>query len=161
MRVRSCLLAVVLLVVCGIASTAAPQGKKVNPPRAAAGPKHPNPNRPPPQNPAKELERFQKMSPADREKELAKLPPQRRQQLEQRLERFEKLSPEQRQKLLQRLQTLHDLPPERANALRQELQKLNSLPPADRKGRLNSDSEKFSPEELKLLREWSGQPEML
>lgn len=146
--------AAALLVVWGGVSPAAAQGKK--------GPKTPSPRvSRPQQNPAKELDRFQRMSPEERQKELDKLPPARRQQIEQRLERLQNLSPKQRQQALDRLQKLHDLPPERQHAVRQELQQLRALPPGERKERLNQDSEKFSPDELKLLRESSGQREML
>src|SRR3974390_1879436 len=73
------------------------------------------PKRParPQQNPVKELERFQKMSPDQRQKELDKLPPERRGRFEQQLNRFENLPPEQREKALKRLEALQNLSPER------------------------------------------------
>jgi hypothetical protein len=53
------------------------------------------PNNPPkqPPNPAKELERFQKMSPEQRQKEMAKLRPAQRERMERLLERFENMPP--------------------------------------------------------------------
>src|SRR5271154_4314540 len=53
------------------------------------------------ENPGKELDRFTKMSPEDREKELSKLPPQRRAAFEQRLARYQQMSPEQQERFKQ------------------------------------------------------------
>src|SRR5262245_1744518 len=78
-----------------------------------AGPTVPRqaPKRPPhpQQNPARELEKFQRMSPDQRQKELDKLPPERRTQVEQRLNRFDRMSPAQREKALKRLEAFQGL----------------------------------------------------
>src|SRR5487761_1574896 len=77
MTMRSFAAAVALLGVCGGLSPVAAQ--KTKPPQVR--PRAPNrQNRPPKaaQNPAQELDRFEKMSPKDRQKALEKLPPARR-----------------------------------------------------------------------------------
>ncbi|MBZ5604622.1 MAG: DUF3106 domain-containing protein [Acidobacteriia bacterium] len=152
--------AVALIALAGYVSPAAAQGRK----GGAAVPR-PAPRRPnrPQQNPARELERFQKMSPADRQKELDRLPPERRAQVEQRLQRLDRLSPAQREKELRRLEAFQNLDPQRRNAVRQELQNLRSLSPEERKARLSSEDVKknFSSDEQKILHEASGQPELL
>lgn len=155
MLMRSLLATAALLAVWGSVSPAAAQGKKGNVNRPPSRVNRPQ------ENPAKELDRFQRMSPEERQKELDKLPPERRQQIERRLERIQNLSPKQRERALERLQKLRDLPPDRQHAVRQELKQLRALPPGERMNRLNQDSEKFSPEELNLLREASGQRETL
>src|SRR5579862_1746503 len=63
---------------------------------------HPNPSRESPrQNPVQELQRFEQMSPDDREKALSKLPPDRRARVQQQLDQLDKLTPEQRQRRFQ------------------------------------------------------------
>ena len=116
-------------------------------------------------NSVEQLERFQKMSPEDREKALSKLPPERRARVEQQLANLDKLTPEQRARRIERLKTLQSLPPERREAVQQEIQDLRSLPPRLRAARLNGDDMKmFSPTEQRLIRDTfpraaKGQPE--
>ena len=74
--------AVAVLLVCAPAAPVWAQGKRVAPSRKASE------RAARPQNPVRQLERFEKMSPQQREEELAKLPPERRQQLERRMERL-------------------------------------------------------------------------
>jgi hypothetical protein len=95
------------------------------------------------------------MSPQERQKALAQLPPDRRQRMEQQLQRYENLTPQQKQKVQQRLEMLQSLPPRRQAAIRQELQNLRQMPFAQRKQVLNSEQErqKFSPEEMDILRD--------
>jgi hypothetical protein len=95
------------------------------------------------------------MSPEEREKALAQLPPERRQRMEQQLQRYEKLTPQQKERVQKRLEMLQSLPPRRQAAVRQELQLLRQMPFAQRKKLLNSEDEKlrFSPEEMDILRE--------
>jgi hypothetical protein len=150
----------VAVLAAGVCVSPAIAQKKGGPSVPRPAPKRPNR---PPQNPARELERFQRMAPADREKELAKLPPERRAQFEQRLQRFDKMPPAQREKALKRLEAFGNLTPERRTAVRQEIEHLQSLPPEQRKAALSGDEIKknFSPEEQKLLHEATGQPELL
>jgi len=94
------------------------------------------------------------MTPEQREKALAKLPPDRRQQVEKQLDRLDQLTPEQRQELNRRFETLQTFPPGRQRAVRQELQDLRRMSLADRRARLHSAefNEQFSPEEQDLIR---------
>ena len=105
------------------------------------------------QSPARELDRFSKMSPKEREKELSRLPPQRRAAFEQRLARYEQMTPEQRERVRQRVEEMESLPKDRQNAVRQEIQRINALPFQQRKKILSSEEFKqnFSPDEQKLV----------
>jgi uncharacterized protein DUF3106 len=109
--------------------------------------------------PARDLERFAKMSPEERREQLAKLPPERRQQLERRLERYQNLPPEQREQLQRRYEAFQSLPPPRQLAVRGELLNLRRMSPAERRARLDSPEVRqyFSPEEQRLLRAAMGQ----
>ena len=155
MRVPVVAAAMVWLAVCGEVSPAAPQGKK--PPPPANRPNRPAPK--PQRNPAQELDQFQKMTPDQREKALAKLPPERRARMEKQLSRYENLTPAQKAQVQRRLEMLQALPPGRQKAVRQELQQLRAMPPAERRQRLNSEEESqhFSPEEMELLHGTVGQ----
>lgn len=156
-------IAVVILAVCGAVFPLAAQ-------------EHKPPKPPPPPKPAKaggaagkpgggfknpqvkavqELDRFSKMSPQDREKALAKLPPQRRAVFEQRLARYEQMTPEQRDRVKQRVEEMEGLPKDRQNAIRQEIQRLQALPFGQRKKALNSEEfqQRFSPDEQRLVRD--------
>src|SRR5665213_201625 len=109
MKMPGTRIAATVVFVCGaVSSLWAQQNKPPKPPPApnvhangkpAGGAKGTSPG-----NPAKELERFSKMSPQDREKALSKLPPQRRAAFEQRLARYESLTPEQQQRVNHRVE---------------------------------------------------------
>lgn len=106
------------------------------------------------ENPAQQLERFQKMSPEDREKALKKLPPARRARVEQQLENLDRLTPQQRERRFRRLEAFQNLPPQRRQIVRQEIEDLRSLPPRLRRDRLyGSEMKGFSPDEQQLIRE--------
>jgi phage-related protein len=152
--------AAVALVVCGAISPIAAQQKK--PPKPAAAPKPPaSPKQQNAavkrlnQNPGKELDRFTNMSPEAREKELSKLPPQRRAAFEHNLARYEQMTPEQQERFKRQLEIMRRLPKDRQNAIRQEIEQLRALPPAERRKALNSDEfqQHFSPDEQELVRE--------
>jgi hypothetical protein len=119
--------------------------------------KQPNPKMVP--LPAPAVQRFLQMSPEEQERALSRLSPERRQQMEQRLNRLQQLPPEQ----LQRLQDLYpaftNLRPARRQAVRQEIQELRRMRPALRSDRLNSDARDFSPEEMDILRRVTGIPD--
>ncbi len=94
------------------------------------------------------------MNPEQREKELAKLPPQRRARVEQQVQTFESLPPDVREKRLERLQAMFNLPPERRQAVNQEIQRIKEFSPgAERHKQLMSEEfqQKFSPEEKELI----------
>lgn len=108
------------------------------------------------------IDRLMKMSPEERDKALSNLPPERRQQIEQRLNQLDRLTPEQRDVLDRRYQALQALPPVRRQAIRQELQYLRSLRPVERRARINSEEfqQNYSPDEQRLIREViTGQPQ--
>jgi hypothetical protein len=149
-----------LLGVWGSVCPAAAQKKPTSaPPPAAKGAKQgkgPNAQgRGPQVNPAKELERFLGMPPEDREKALAKLPPQQRARMEQQIQHFENLTPAQRENQLRRLEEFQNLPQARRPVVRQEIEDLRALPRAVRIDRLNGEEFKqsFSPQEQKYIRE--------
>jgi hypothetical protein len=106
-------------------------------------------------NAAQELDRFSKMSPKEREKELSKLPPQRRAAFAQRLEHYQKLTPEQQANVRQRVEEMESLPKDRQNAVRQEIQRLQALPFEQRKKILGGEEfkQRFSPDEQRLVRD--------
>jgi hypothetical protein len=157
--------AVAAMLVCEATSPIAAQQKK--PPKPAASAKPPSPPKPNAagkpnaavqrlnENPAKELDRFTNMSPEAREKELSKLPPQRRAAFEQRLARYQQMTPQQQEKFKQKLEMMQRLPKDRQNAVRQEIEQLRALPPAERRKALEGDELKqnFSPDEQELVRD--------
>ncbi|HSP70141.1 MAG TPA: DUF3106 domain-containing protein [Bryobacteraceae bacterium] len=109
--------------------------------------------------PAPAVERFLQMSPEDRERALSQLPPERRQQMEQRLNRLEQLPADQRERLQDVYPAFMNLRPVRRQAVRQEIQELRQTRPALRKERLNNDARDFSSEEMDILRRVTGIPE--
>ena len=104
--------------------------------------------------PGKQIERLQKMTPEEREKALANLPSERRQQVEKQLNRLDQLTPQQREQLDQRFEKLQGFPPARQRAVREEVQILRKMPFADRQARLHSEefNQQFSAEEQDLIR---------
>ena len=106
--------------------------------------------------PAPAVQRFLQMSPEDRERALSQLTPERRQQVEQRLNRLQQLPPEQVQRLQDLYPAFMNLRPVRRQAVRQEIQLLRRLRPVERKDRLNGDASDFSPEEMDILRRVTG-----
>jgi len=118
-------------------------------------------NTKPQPNPAVELRRFLDMKPEQRQKELAKLPPQRRERVEEQISRLESQPPEQRERNLQRLEAMQNLKPERRQAVNQEIQRIRESLPSpgvERRQQLqqhlyNDDfKQRFSPEEQALIR---------
>ena len=144
---------------------AAPQAAKQQPKQAAkpnakqqgsvAIPKQP---KTPPQIPDAQVNRLMNMTPEQREKFLANLPPERRENLEKRLNRLDQLPPEQKAELDRRFGEFQKLPRPRQQAVRQELQTLRGLRPVDRRARINSPEfkEQYSPEEIQLMRDVWG-----
>jgi hypothetical protein len=102
------------------------------------------------------IEEFETMPPADQQKALKGLPPDQRQRLQERLQRFNQLPPEQQQALKSLYNRLHQLPPEkqdavrksvnkfsqqtpeRQQAIRQELRSMTGMSPKERKAHLSS-----------------------
>jgi hypothetical protein len=99
------------------------------------------------------LERFLQMTPQNRERALAKLPPARQQAILQRLGALSVLSPEEQQQLRGRYQAFLDLAQDRRQAVRGELKDLRQMPRKERQARLNSEDlkQKFSESEIELM----------
>jgi hypothetical protein len=119
------------------------------------------------------LERWNRMTPEERRQALAKLPPERRRELLQKLQQFRDLPPEQRQQLRERYQTFRQLPPEQQNharnlfrqfnslpedrrpIVRQEYEQLRSMTEAERTARISSEAfrSRFTPAEQQMLQD--------
>jgi hypothetical protein len=104
------------------------------------------------------LERWENMTPQQRERALAKLTPERRTQVEERLRRLEQLPVAERQQLRERYQEFQRLPRERQDALRLELQALRTMRPLMRQRRIASAlfQRQYSQDEQRILREAMG-----
>jgi len=127
----------------------------------------------PRQNPITALDRWNRMSPEQREKSLAKLPPERQAQVRERLERFNRLpkdeqdrqrqhyerfsrlSPEKQEQLRHQVLAYKQLPPERRPAISREISQLRRMTPAELAARFESDefNETYSPSERQMLRD--------
>lgn len=163
--------ATALLAMCAYAprvsaQVKAPQG--ANRPPAARNAPLPAPRRPPNANPklqrpdpVQQLRQFQALSPQQREKELAKLPPKRRENLEKQLARFDAMTPVQRERAIHKLELMQTLTPERRQAVNEAIKGLreryDGLTPRERRQglarELYSDEmkQKWSPTELELI----------
>jgi hypothetical protein len=128
-------------------------------------PRHTAPTTPP------LLERWRRMSPAERRRLLERMPPERRAPLASRLDRLSRLDTEERERLIQQYQLFRQLPPEkqeavrrlfrrfqllpedRRSALRDEIQRLSQLTLPERLDRLASDGLRsaYSEEERRIL----------
>lgn len=104
------------------------------------------------------LERWERMTPQQREKALSRLTPERRAQVEERLRRLDELPPAERQQLRERYREFQRLPRDRQDALRLELQALRSMRPLMRRRRVASPEfqRQYSPDEQRILREALG-----
>ena len=136
-----------LLAAAGMcAQTAGPKAPKApppprndaRPPAVAKSPGNRNPQAPKgggaPRlgNPGNPVERLMAMPPEKREQVLERLPPQQQANLRQRLDRFDKLPPEQRARLNRMWNTFNGLPPEKQAIVTRQMQAFNSLPEARR-----------------------------
>jgi hypothetical protein len=79
-------------------------------------------------NPGNPVLRMMAMPPERREQMLERLPPQQQVRLRQALENFDKLSPAERSRQLGILNMYANLPPERQVALTRQIQLFNHLP---------------------------------
>src|SRR2546423_2571644 len=84
------------------------------------------------------LERWSRMTPEQRSRALDRVPPERRQKVEEQLERYQNLTPEQREQLRFRAQMFSQLPPEKQDQARRLFRQFNQLPP-DRQGALREE----------------------
>jgi phage-related protein len=91
-----------------------------------AQPRRPMP-RPGPK-PGSVIERLQQMTPEDRQRALDRLPPERRAQVEQRLERLNAMPEPARERLRAQYEEFRKLPPEKQDTVRRAFRELNQLP---------------------------------
>lgn len=112
--------------------------------------------------PGPALQRFLRMTPEERRQALAQLPPARRQQLLQRLNRLLQLTPEQRETLVRHYQTFQGMAPGRRLLVRQAITRLRLVSDERRKEYLDSTEAKllFTPTELQFIGEVVGLPEL-
>jgi hypothetical protein len=119
------------------------------------------------------LERYNAMTPDQREKFLQKLPADRRKQFEQnqrnlnrldenqkarlqnQYENFQQLPPERQQAARRAFRQMNQMPTERRQAIRGEAARLNRMSETDRQAHLSSDEfkGKYSPEERKMIQD--------
>lgn len=135
--------------------------------------------RPRPGNPAgphrMPLDRWNQMSPEERQRELKKLPPERQKQIQERVDEFNHLPQEEQQRLRERYARFSQLSPERQDIVRRQIRRFNELdaerrrivgqelthlrgvPEADRRARINSEDfrTRFSLSEQQLIEDLS------
>jgi hypothetical protein len=90
------------------------------------------------------LNKLLKMSPAEREVALSKLPPARRENIEKRIGEIQRLPPAQQNRVMNRLELLNALPPQRANQVRRSAKQFQELP-QERKIVLNREMRRMAP----------------
>lgn len=157
-----------LLPAAAVCAEERPAAQKA-PKAAAKGKIKPNGEGPAP------LERWNRMTPEERRQALAKLPPERRRELQQKLQQYRNLPPEQREQLGERYKAFSQLPPEQQNrardlfrqfnslpedrrpAVKQEYEQLRSMPESERNERMNSEAfrSRYTPSEQQMLRDLS------
>jgi len=126
-----------------------------------------------PQQTGNPIDRWNRMSPEERERQLAKLPPERARLIRERLrqynqlppeekealrenyERFSQLPPEKQEVVRRRMREFRELPQARRLAIRHEIEALRALPESERRARMNSEAfrTQFSPPEQQIIRD--------
>ena len=111
------------------------------------------------------------MTPEQRQKALANLPPAQRENILRRLQNFQTIPPATRERLLTRAERLNSLPPQRQNQVRrsmrqfetlpddrktlvgQEMDRLSAMPEEERRARMNSEEfrNRYSPAEQQMM----------
>jgi len=106
------------------AAAKSPAGRNPDAPKAGGAARIGNPGNP--------VERLMAMPPERREQVLEKLPPQQQANLRQRLEKYDNLPPAERARLNQMWSAFNSLPPEKQAIVTRQMQAFNSLPEARR-----------------------------
>lgn len=120
------------------------------------------------------IERFSRLSPDERKEALGKLPPERREAIERRLERWNSMSPEERSRMAGSYARFQEMTPERQQEVRQLfrrfnetftggrrqeahslIRKLRRADPEERKSLLND--RRFTDEERKVLEQMANE----
>jgi hypothetical protein len=116
------------------------------------------------------------MTPEQRNRILERLPPERRKQVQERLQQYDQLPPQERETLRRRLEMFAQLPPQQQEAARKLFGRFNKLPEdrrklvgeefrqlrlmddPDRRARINSDEfrSKYTLAEQQLLQDLSS-----
>ncbi len=124
----------------------------------------------PPRNP---IERWNQMTPEERERELAKLPPERARIIRERIRRYNQLPEPEREALSERYRHFSELPPDKQQVVRERLKQFRQLPAtrrplvhaevvrlrrlseSERRSQLNSAEfrSRFSPDEQQIIRD--------
>jgi hypothetical protein len=99
-------------------------------PKGAATPKG-GPVRPP-ANPYNAVDRWNAMNPKQRERLLSKLPPDKKQQFLDKMDKFNALPKEEQRLARERYERLSHLPPEEQQVVRRDMYRFDKLPPARR-----------------------------
>jgi hypothetical protein len=90
------------------------------------------------------LIRLSQMTPEELEKTLSALPPARRTQIEDRIQKFQQLPTAQQARNLDRLQRLNSLPLLRQEQVRLSMKQLNGLPQEEKK-KINQELRRITP----------------
>jgi hypothetical protein len=145
---------------------------------AAAGPtlSEPEPDQPAAQELLdNSIDRWNRMSPEERERELAKLPPDRARLIRQRIWLYNHMPPEEQQALRERYRAFSQLPPEKQQLVRDRLREFSQMPQArqqvlhlevkqlrllteaQRQARIKGDEfrGRFSPQEQQIIKDLS------
>lgn len=119
------------------------------------------------------LERWNRLTPEQRQRVLAQMRPERRREFQQKLQQYRSLPPEERQQLRDRYQAFSQLPPEQQNharelfrqfnslpedrrpIVRQEYEQLRSMSESERSARITSETfrSRFNPAEQQMLQD--------
>jgi phage-related protein len=90
------------------------------------------------------IDEFMRMSPAEQQKALDRLPPEQRKRFQERLQKFNQLPPGQQQTLRNMYDRLHQLPPERQQVVRKSLNQFSQQPP-DRRQAMRQELKSLAP----------------
>ncbi|MFN7992823.1 MAG: DUF3106 domain-containing protein [Bryobacteraceae bacterium] len=119
------------------------------------------------------IERWNQMTPEERERELAKLPPARARIIRERIRRYNQLPEPEREALTERYRHFAELPADKQQVVRERLRQFRQLPAArrplvhaevvrlrglseaDRRAQLNGADfrSRFSPDEQQIIRD--------
>jgi predicted Fe-S protein YdhL (DUF1289 family) len=109
------------------------------------------------------LDRWNRMTPEQRQRALSKLPPDhlpeaQREGLRERYEQFLQLPPAKQEVVRKEIREFNQLPDERRQTLSKEFEQLRGMSDSERKTRMESDDfkDKFSSEERHILKDLSG-----
>ncbi len=129
---------------------------------------------PPPANGL--IERLNSMTPEQRKRALDRLPPERRERVQRRLDNYNALSPEAKERLREQYREFQKLPVERQDAIRRSFRRLTELPqdrrpmvrrevvrlrqltPEERASKMGSDDfrSRFSESEREIIGDLAG-----